>query len=144
MRVSNCTVSVCLAGEVLVFWNVVTYGRRWLLEVVAHGGLAVLYSVSPGKVSMLEYLVANEQVSTPRPNKQKKMPAWNNISPSPSNTARMLSLIKPFFWHFYQIKVAFLLANLNPDFAIEKSIFFFCFFVFGLNQSKIAIRTIYL
>ena len=40
--------------------------------------------------------------------------------------------------------VAFLLANLNPDFAIEKSIFFFCFFVFGLNQSKIAIRTIYL
>ena len=72
MRVSNCTVSVCLAGEFLVFWNVVTYGRRWLLEVVAHGVLAVLYSVSPGKVSMLEYLVANEQVSTPRPNKQKK------------------------------------------------------------------------
>ena len=38
-------------------------------------------------------------------------------------------------------RVAFLLANLNPDLAIENSIF--CS-IKGLNQSKIAIRTTYL
>ena len=55
--------SKCLFGRgifgVLDSWFNV-HGRWLLLEVVVHGGLVLLYSVSPGKESMLEYLVAIE------------------------------------------------------------------------------------
>ena len=69
--IENC----CVVCESFQLYSKCLFGRgifgvldRWfnaqgmwlLLEVVAHGGLVLLYSVSPGKEPMLEYLVAIE------------------------------------------------------------------------------------